>query len=328
MSHVQLAEMFAESGLAREEMTDVVDLLLPLDDLVGEVPTPSAELEALFGEAPVGDERPTALRASRRSAVTGALVLALTGVGATGLSAAANTLPRAIQHQVSQFSQHYLPFDLPEPPPPSPPSKSMPLVTPLPTEDHGEGSASRSIPTGRPGDTSGLPAAAGGQAEPAPMAESSTLPTAAPGYAAQSAGPSPAMQPSMTGSPTPTDRPRNGPGPGGDDTGQDGKGTGHGATPAPDPDAGGNQGPGKGHDQGGKPTKPDKPNKPNKPGKPGPGGQNPVPVPTDQVPTVPQPDPQPDPDPPAPILPLPDPLPDLGPILGTGPAGDGPLGLG
>ena len=50
------------------------------------------------------------------SAVAGALVLALSGVGATGLSAAANTLPRPLQHQVSQFSHHYLPFDLPEPP--------------------------------------------------------------------------------------------------------------------------------------------------------------------------------------------------------------------
>ena len=165
-----------------------------------------------------------------------------------------------------------------------------------------------------------LPAGAGTGAQPAPTAEPTTLPTAAPGYAAPSAGPSP-ITPSMMGSPTPTDRPRDGQGPGGSDTGQDGKGTGHGATPAPAPDTGGGQDPGKG-DKGGKPSKPDKP------GKPGPGGQNPAPAPTVPVPAVPQPDPQPDPDPPTPTLPLPDPLHDRRPILGTGPAGGGPLGLG
>ena len=71
---------------------------------------------------------------------------------ATGLSAAANTLPRPLQHGVSQFSQHYLPFDLPEPPPPpkEPPSLGAPMPPgPLPVGERTDDPASRSTP-GRP----------------------------------------------------------------------------------------------------------------------------------------------------------------------------------
>jgi hypothetical protein len=313
MSHVQIAEMLLESGLAREEMTEVIDLLLPLDDLVAEVPTPSDELAALMG----ADQRPASLAASRRSAVATALVLALTGVGATGLSAAANTLPRPLQHKVSQFSQHYLPFDLPEPPPARPRSQSLPLL-PAPGVDpsagHGEDSASRSIPSNdRPNAAPPLTSSTD-HAQPSPAAQPSALPSAGPSYAAQSAGPGTTSQPNMSGSPTPTDRPRDGSTRGPDnDPGQDGKGKGHQTAP-PNPDQGGDTGkdPGKGHDKGGKPSKP------------GPGGQNPVPAPSIPGPTLPQPDPQPDP--PVPTIPLPDPLPDL-PIGGTGVTDDGLLGL-
>ena len=152
---VVLEEMLAESGLAREEMTDVFEVLAPLGDLPREVPTPSAELAALLG--PAGTAlRPSALFGrGRRGAVAGAVLLAISGVGATGLSAAANTLPRPLQERVSQFSHDYLPFDLPQPPPPpQQPVDGLPALTPgavsAPTE-RTDDSTSRSLP-GRPTD--------------------------------------------------------------------------------------------------------------------------------------------------------------------------------
>ena len=72
-------------------------------DLVDDVPAPNAELAALLGPSRWSDRTgSSSLLGPRRSAVAGALVLALSGVGATGLSAAANTLPAPLQHQVSE----------------------------------------------------------------------------------------------------------------------------------------------------------------------------------------------------------------------------------
>ena len=84
-------------------------------------------------------------------------------MGATGLSAAANTLPRPFQHQVAQFSHDHLPFDLPEPPPPGQPfgaemphtqlvpgigGETVPGPVPLVEKDHGTngGHVGRSSP--------------------------------------------------------------------------------------------------------------------------------------------------------------------------------------
>ena len=293
MSRVRIEEMLAESGLAREEMADVVALLLPLEDLVDDAPAPSSDLAALLGP-----ERPRTVArvGSRRSAVAGALVLALSGVGATGLSAAANTLPRPLQHQVSQFSQNYLPFDLPEPPAPHRRSLGLTELAPAPTGERG-GATSRSTPGRQPDPAAIAPPAPTAHAQPSPTAQatssSTAQPSAAPGYATESAGPSPSMQPFATTSPSPSGRPHDGSGKGhpSPDPGQDDKGKGHGTAP------------GKGTDPGTGPG--------HKPG-PGNGGQTPSPdlpappsTPTQPVPADPQPDP------PTPTLPLPDPLPGI-----------------
>ena len=120
MSHTRIAEMLLESGFEAEEMTDVVDALAPLADLADGVPAPTAELAALLGRAGGPPNRVSSLFGPRRSAVAGALVLALSGVGATGLSAAANTLPAPLQHQVSKFSVTSCPSTcLSRPPPPT-----------------------------------------------------------------------------------------------------------------------------------------------------------------------------------------------------------------
>ncbi len=121
MKHSQLDAMLAESGLDPDDVDQLSSVLGPLVELSGEVPAPSSELLALFGEDATGSVRSkqhrvvSIRRARNHSLVAGAVVLALSGVGATGLSAAANTLPSPWQHQVSDFSHRYLPFDFPEP---------------------------------------------------------------------------------------------------------------------------------------------------------------------------------------------------------------------
>lgn len=121
MRSTQLDAMLEECGLVGEVGDDLRAALAPLQQPDTTSPTPSAALAALFptSDAPAGPAAPatpvTPLRTRGRRAVSGALVLALAGVGATGLSAAANTLPAPWQQNVSEFSHRYLPFDLPEP---------------------------------------------------------------------------------------------------------------------------------------------------------------------------------------------------------------------
>ena len=103
MSHARILAMLEESGFDHDEMAEVVDALAPLDELADQAPAPSAELAALFGPARHGAvARASAPRSRARGAAVGAVVLALSSVGATGLSAAANTLPRPFQHQVAR----------------------------------------------------------------------------------------------------------------------------------------------------------------------------------------------------------------------------------
>ncbi|MEO7943831.1 MAG: hypothetical protein ABIR34_10560, partial [Marmoricola sp.] len=125
MKHSQLDAMLAESGLGPVDVEQLTVALGPLAGLAGVTPTPSAGLLALFGEEASDvtdrDQVPRIVPGGRgrgrgRGVVAGAVVLALSGVGATGLSAAANTLPSPWQHHVSDFSRHYLPFDFPQPP--------------------------------------------------------------------------------------------------------------------------------------------------------------------------------------------------------------------
>lgn len=117
----RLEEMLADSRLDPAEQAGLAELLAPLAATTDRAPEPSAALAALFGEAADADLDTVvpATRAVRRwrvrTAAAGAAVVAVASVGATGLSAAANTLPSVVQHHVSQFSRHYLPFDFPEP---------------------------------------------------------------------------------------------------------------------------------------------------------------------------------------------------------------------
>ncbi len=133
MRSTQLEAMLEESGLDAEAGDDLRAALAPLQQPDTCSPAPSDALAALFPATetgtPVAEVPPapvTPLRTRGRRAVSGALVLALAGVGATGLSAAANTLPAPWQQHVSEFSHRYLPFDLPGPRP-APPRTRPPL---------------------------------------------------------------------------------------------------------------------------------------------------------------------------------------------------------
>ncbi len=122
MNPSQLDMLLCESGMDSDVARDLATLLAPLADPT-EIPTPSADLLALFGEGPYVEPVPGRVVSTgprrrpgrKRGALAGAVVLAISGVGATGLSAAANTLPSPWQSQVSDFSQHYLPFHFPQP---------------------------------------------------------------------------------------------------------------------------------------------------------------------------------------------------------------------
>jgi hypothetical protein len=317
MSRSRIEALLAESGLdPASDSADLGELVGVLATLTEPArrPEPSAELAALFaGAEPTG--RATPLFGSRRGAVASALVLALSGVGATGLSAAANTLPRPIQHGVSTFSHHYLPFDLPEPPPAR--HAQLPLGATLPQGSsllagRADDDTSRSMPP-RPGE----PAAA--QQAPRPPSDPSAAP--APTSSAQ---PSlqPSLEPSTTSSPRPEPTPSSsaewspspsagpsgspggkpGHGPGGQPgkPGHGGPGSGSGQQqPSPSPGQGAGQPPGQGSGDGSgqDPTQAPDPG----PGQdPGAGGGSGDGQPTD-----------PTPDPPTPTIPLPSPLPGI-----------------
>lgn len=147
MSHRQIDALLAESGdgldpAARADLREGLGGLLVLVE--DTAPAPSPELAALLGlpgaeharedgatgatdgsedratvlplRGPARPGRPHERRLTGPSgAVTGAVVLAVATVGATGISAAANSLPAPLQRHVADLSRTYLPFDFPQP---------------------------------------------------------------------------------------------------------------------------------------------------------------------------------------------------------------------
>lgn len=308
MSHTRIEEMLSESGLPTGDLADLVDVLAPLEHVAEEAPTPSPQLAALFGPAA---EAPVPLSVRRKRAIAGALVLAVSGVGATGLSAAANTLPRPIQHRVHEFSKHYLPFVLPEPPPPGQPLGAdvlppMPSAEPRPGDPNASRSAQQraDVPTGP--DTAARPRqvnvyVTGSDAAPSPNAYAQPTPTSAP-FASPPSGPSPSSAPSPSASP-----------------GGNPSTAGHGGTDGR-PTKTSTKGPKKDDTKHGTDTSDATGGQagPGTDAKPG-GGQSPAPSGGgDPTPTLPDPSQPTTPDPI--IIPLPDPLPDIGPVIQTDPA--------
>lgn len=110
---VRVRGMLEECGVGGSE--ELVSLLAGLetryvDDVV---PEPGPELATLLGGGGAGGQGGTGGAGGRRAAAAGVVALGL--VVTTGWAAAANELPVAAQRWVAQFSQRYLPFDVPFP---------------------------------------------------------------------------------------------------------------------------------------------------------------------------------------------------------------------
>jgi hypothetical protein len=323
MTHAQLDAMLADSGFDPDDVEQLTAVLAPMAELADEAPAPSPELLALFGEtAPRGGEEDEAARvvplgrSRNRGVVAGALVLALSGVGATGLSAAANTLPSPLQHQVSDFSRHYLPFDFPEPtvriahlarPPrtvaPEPGAGARgPAATPTAAElQRRTQEISRSLTGGRPG-------AKAAPARSAHRHQKSRRDAYYATYATpRTAGPSasPSASPSAEDSSSPTTRPSGSQGGGKPSTAKPVKTVGPHAQHSPHAGPGGEPRPTYGPDPGG-PKKDGGPQEGGPGTDPDRGARNPIQNPIQN---------------PDPVVPVPDP-PDLGVPVDGGPALD------
>jgi hypothetical protein len=104
-------DVLAEAGLSADQEPSLVELLEALADVDEEhVPEPSPGLAALMADLPVLSSRP-----QRRLRVLVAGGVAASMVCAGGIAAAANELPASAQRIVAEFSQRYLPFQLPQP---------------------------------------------------------------------------------------------------------------------------------------------------------------------------------------------------------------------
>jgi len=115
----QVNAMIEESGLGPFESEDLVTFLTMLESLVDEsapAPAPTAALAAMLAGGATGvGASVVALAARRHQNALAAAVLAVTGIVATGVAAAANDLPPTAQRIVAEFSDRFLPFDFPQP---------------------------------------------------------------------------------------------------------------------------------------------------------------------------------------------------------------------
>lgn len=110
----RLREMLAESGIEDEGSDELVGCLRELERYVDETPPePSPQLAAVM--AGLARNVVTAPFGRRRTRLFIAGAAAFGTVAAGGIAAAAEVLPPAAQTIVAEFSEKYLPFELPHP---------------------------------------------------------------------------------------------------------------------------------------------------------------------------------------------------------------------
>lgn len=167
-------EMLAESGIDGDGFDELVSCLTELDVYVDDTPPePSPELVALIAGLTPDNVVPGPF-GRRRARLFIAGAAALSAVGAGGIAAAAaNELPSGAQTIVAEFSERFLPFELPHPDgsgvPHVEPTESDPTA---PTEEE---------PLRRLATDEGAPAtspSAGTTTAPAVAAEPSSVPSA------------------------------------------------------------------------------------------------------------------------------------------------------
>ncbi len=109
-----IKDLIEEAGLDAAGYAGVADALASLRDLVPEdAPAPSADLAVLLSGGQVTAIAPGLSRRRRIAVATGAAVA--TVLVGTGVAAANNSLPEPMQRFVSDFSDKYLPFEVPSP---------------------------------------------------------------------------------------------------------------------------------------------------------------------------------------------------------------------
>jgi hypothetical protein len=111
---VRVREMLEESGMSGTDQ-ELLELLVGLEQQYVDIPVPEPgpQLATLLGGGVTGSSMVRPLLGGRRGVVA-AGALALSGLLTTGV-AAANELPPPAQRWIAEFSERFLPFDLPGP---------------------------------------------------------------------------------------------------------------------------------------------------------------------------------------------------------------------
>lgn len=232
-SEERLREMLAESGIADEGSERLLECLATLERNVDDTPPePGPELAALMARA--GTAVRTTVLSRRRGRVLVAGAVAFGTVAAGGIAAAANELPPDAQRLVAEFSERYLPFELPRPDVrPESREEDEPEQPVTTWQDQGDDVPSPVLPGSTP-TTPAKSAEASPRTEPTP--EPSTLPTPTSSVLPEPEQVDPTGEPSPAPDPKPTD-------------GDGGSGTTDG-DPQAGPDGGVTQSPGTGDSNG------------------------------------------------------------------------------
>ena len=109
-------EMLEQSGIPEEGSEQLIECLAALERSVPDTaPEPGPELAALMARTSKAVVVAPFARRRRRLLIAGAVAFGTVAAG--GIAAAANELPSGAQDVVAEFSERFLPFDLPRPDP-------------------------------------------------------------------------------------------------------------------------------------------------------------------------------------------------------------------
>ena len=107
-------EMLEQSGIPEEGSDQLIECLTALERSVPDTaPEPGPELAALMARTSRAVVVAPFARRRRRLLIAGAVAFGTVAAG--GIAAAANELPSGAQDVVAEFSERFLPFDLPRP---------------------------------------------------------------------------------------------------------------------------------------------------------------------------------------------------------------------
>jgi hypothetical protein len=169
--------MLAESGIPDVGQERLIECLTALErDVDQSAPVPGPELAALLGRSQKAAGPVPLPRRHRRVLVAGAL--AFGAVAAGGIAAAANELPPSAQDVVAEFSERFLPFELPRPEDRRPEPVEVDVPVPIDVYEPAPGDVLAPESAGTPAPPSlTTPAIPTPSAAPSPSASPSDLPS-------------------------------------------------------------------------------------------------------------------------------------------------------